>query len=210
MAQSVEKDRDIKLVRRAVEGDHRAFELLVRQYQGRVAAVIARLVNDPDKVRDLTQEAFIRAYRSLATFRGEAAFYTWLYRIAVNMARSHLLTQNREVPWSDVALEIANGEYTRWQEHDTPEQLLLRNEMLENLEAAIENLAPSMRKAILLRDVRGLPYGEIASLLGCPVGTVRSRIFRGRQEIVDKMQNYLENHPVARCRTVVSRSAKGG
>lgn len=204
--QADNRDQDQRLVDRAVAGDQKAFELLVRKYQTRVAAIIARTVNDPDKVRDLTQEALIRAYRALANFRGEAAFYTWLYRIAVNTARNHFIAEGKEVPISGMALEEMEWAAPHWQDHETPERQMLRSEMLENLQAAIDTLVPAMKRAILLRDVQGLSYEAIAKILDCPVGTVRSRIFRGRQEIVDQMRGYLDNKNLTRTRLGSART----
>lgn len=190
---SANKEQDRMLIDRAVAGDSKAFELLVRQYQGRVAAAIARMVPDPDKVNDLTQEAFIKAYRALPGFRGDSSFFTWLFRIAANTARSHFMAEGREISLSHVTLEETDWAAPQWHDHDTPERQILRQEMLANLQTAIDTLVPSMKKAILLRDVQGLSYEEIAKILECPIGTVRSRIFRGRQEIVDQMRGYLSN-----------------
>ncbi len=184
-------DSDHILVERAKKGDKKAFELLVRQYQGKVASVIARSVSDSDKVHDLTQEAFIKAYRALGSFRGDAAFYTWLYRIAVNTAKNHLMASGRGIPMSDMELEDADRVAPQLRDHETPERKVLRREMLENLERSIDSLAPSMKKAILLRDVEGHSYEEIAEVLGCPIGTVRSRIFRARHEVMERMKQYL-------------------
>ena len=199
---SVSRNQDQILVDQAVAGDHKAFELLVRQYQGKLAAAMARMVHDQDRARDLTQEAFIKAYRALPSFRGESAFFTWLYRIAVNTARSQFIAEGKEVPLSDVALEEADWVVPQWQDHETPERQILRKEMLENLQAAIDTLVPTMKKAILLRDVQGLSYEAIAKILDCPVGTVRSRIFRGRQEIVEQMSGYMGKQKLLRSRTV--------
>lgn len=187
------KNPDQLLVEQAQRGDHKAFELLVRQYQGRVASVIARTVFDSDRVNDLTQEAFIKAYRSLASFRGDSAFFTWLFRIAVNTAKNHLISMGKGLPMSDMELEDADRVASQLHNNETPERKILRKEMLDNLQKAINTLAPSMKKAILLRDVQGFSYEEIALAMECPVGTVRSRIFRGRQEVVDQMRGYLRS-----------------
>ncbi|MBF0161652.1 MAG: sigma-70 family RNA polymerase sigma factor [Magnetococcales bacterium] len=186
------KNHDQMVIDRVLAGEQKAFELLVRQYQGKVISVIARMVDDPDKVRDLAQETWIKAYRSLPGFRGEAAFFTWLFRIATNTTKNHWLARRESLPLS--SLEEEDGtEYVppQLRDHETPERLLLRKEMLENVQSAMDALVPNMKQAILLRDVRGLSYEEIAQELGCPVGTVRSRIFRGRQEIAQRMQGYL-------------------
>lgn len=187
-------ERDRTLVERAKKGDKKAFELLVRQYQGKVASVIARTVSDADNVSDLTQEAFIKAYRALGSFRGDSAFYTWLYRIAVNTAKNHLMSSGRGVPVNDVELEEAARVAPQLRDNETPERQMLRKEMLGNLEKAINGLVPSMKDAILLRDVEGRSYEEIARVLDCPIGTVRSRIFRARSEVMEQMKHYMSAH----------------
>ncbi|MBF0453823.1 MAG: sigma-70 family RNA polymerase sigma factor [Magnetococcales bacterium] len=184
---------DKLLVEQARSGDKKAFEILVRRYQGKIASVISRSVSDPDKVRDLTQESLIKAYRALSTFRGDSAFYTWLYRIAVNTAKNHLMSAGRGVNLNDMELEEADRVAPQMRDYNTPERMALRREMLGNLERAINSLAPLMKKAIMMRDVEGFSYEEIAAEMACPIGTVRSRIFRGRQEIVDKMEKYLDD-----------------
>ncbi|MBF0626373.1 MAG: sigma-70 family RNA polymerase sigma factor [Magnetococcales bacterium] len=181
------------LVEKAKKGDHKAFEVLVRKYQGRVASVIARTVSDRSRVQDLTQEAFIKAYRALPGFRGESAFYTWLYRIAVNTAKNWALSADRGVPISDMALEDADRVASQLHDHNTPERHLLRGELIAALNEAIAGLATVMREAIELRDIQGKSYEEIAAIMECPIGTVRSRIFRGRQEIVDRMSGYMKS-----------------
>jgi RNA polymerase sigma-70 factor, ECF subfamily len=188
-----ESEGDKLLVKRAKAGDKKAFEILVRRYQGKIASVISRSVSDPDKVRDLTQESLIKAYRALNNFRGDSAFYTWLYRIAVNTAKNHLMSSGRGVNLNDMELEEADRVAPQMRDYNTPERMALRREMLTNLNEAINTLAPLMKKAILMRDVEGFSYEEIAQDMECPIGTVRSRIFRGRQEIVDQMQEYMDN-----------------
>ncbi|MEO5332613.1 MAG: RNA polymerase sigma factor RpoE [Magnetococcus sp. YQC-5] len=188
-----EDDADLILVQQAQKGDHKAFELLVRRYQGTVGSVISRLVSDHDKVLDLTQETFIKAYRALDKFRGESAFYTWLYRIAVNTVKNHLLARKRGLVMSDEELEDSERMAPQLRNHETPERLMLRQEMMVNLRSAIDALPEAMRQAILLRDVEGHSYEEIARVLQCPIGTVRSRIYRSRQEIMDRMQGYLRD-----------------
>jgi len=187
-------DSDQVLVEQAKKGDKKAFELLVRQYQGKVASVIARTISDSDKVHDLTQEVFIKAYRALGSFRGDAAFYTWLYRIAVNTAKNHLMASGRGLPMSDMELEEADQVAPQLGDHETPERNVLRKEMLDNLEQSINTLVPAMKQAILLRDVEGYSYEEIAEVLGCPIGTVRSRIFRARHKVMEQMKQYLSTH----------------
>lgn len=191
ISESPVKNKDLFLVERARKGDNRAFELLVRQYQGKVASVIAGFIRDPDKVPDLTQETFISAYRAMGNFRGDATFYTWLYRIAVNTAKNHLVLSGKGVPINDVELEAADRSAPQLRDNETPERRVLRQEMMDRLQAAIGRLGPNMKDAILLRDVEGFSYEEIAERMGCPVGTVRSRIFRGRQSVVDQLQDYL-------------------
>lgn len=185
---------DRLLVERAKAGDKKAFELLVRKYQGRVGSVISRTVSAREKVEDLTQEAFLKAYRALPGFRGDSAFYTWLYRIAVNTAKNHLMSNDRGLPLSGLDLDEVDrsGISPQLREDDTPEKKLLRSEMIDKLKGAINQLAPSMRQAIELRELEGLSYEEIAESMDCPIGTVRSRIFRGRQEISDNLKAYLE------------------
>lgn len=188
-----EVDADRILVEQAQKGDHKAFEVLVRRYQGKVGSVIFRLVSDHDKVLDLTQETFIKAYRGLDKFRGESAFYTWLYRIAVNTVKNHLLARKRGLVMSDEELEDSERMASQLRNYDTPERLMLRHEMMVNLQSAINALPEAMRQAIQLRDVEGHSYEEIARALQCPIGTVRSRIYRSRQEIMDRMQGYLRD-----------------
>ncbi|MBF0188420.1 MAG: sigma-70 family RNA polymerase sigma factor [Magnetococcales bacterium] len=183
---------DIALVKKAKQGDKKSFEVLVRKYQGRVASVIARTVSDAVKVQDLTQEAFLKAYRALPNFRGDAAFYTWLYRIAVNTAKNHVMSRDRGIKISDVELEDADRLAPQLRDTNTPERMALRDEMLGTLKESIDELAPSMKQAIILRDLQGKTYEEIAEIMECPIGTVRSRIFRGRQEIVNRMKSYLQ------------------
>ncbi|MBF0426502.1 MAG: RNA polymerase sigma factor RpoE [Magnetococcales bacterium] len=184
-------EADQILVQKVKKGDSKAFELLMRKYQGRIASVISRSVSDPARVQDLTQESFLKAYRALPTFRGESAFYTWLFRIAVNTAKNHLMLAGRGVPISDMELDDADKIAPQLRDYDTPESQMLRAELTQTLEEAIRSLPGPMRQAVELRDVQDKSYEEIAAILGCPVGTVRSRIFRGRQEIMNVMRGYL-------------------
>ncbi|MBF0142543.1 MAG: RNA polymerase sigma factor RpoE [Magnetococcales bacterium] len=184
-------DADLILVEKTKKGDNRAFEILVRRYQGRLASVISRFVSDHARVQDLTQESFIKAYRAIHSFRGDSAFFTWLYRIAVNTVKNHLMANGRHVPLSDVELSEVEDLAPQLRNSDTPERQMLRSELLENLRKAIDQLAPEMRKAIHLRDIEGLSYEEIAAVMECPIGTVRSRIFRGRQEIANQLRDFL-------------------
>ncbi|MEO5347153.1 MAG: RNA polymerase sigma factor RpoE [Magnetococcus sp. YQC-9] len=199
-------DADRLLVSHAQKGDHKAFEVLVRRYQSRVAATIGRIVSDPDKVLDLTQETFIKAYRALEKFRGESAFYTWLYRIAVNTGKNFLLSKERGLSMSDEELEDSERMAPQLRNYETPERLMLRKEMMSNLRQAIDALPEQMRRAIQMRDVEGHSYEEIARALQCPIGTVRSRIYRSRQEIMDRMQVYLQDRNFG---LVAGNQAKG-
>tara|TARA_E500000305_G_C4012673_1_gene233673 strand:- start:1320 stop:1904 length:585 start_codon:yes stop_codon:yes gene_type:complete len=184
------KDTDKLLVARVQKGDKRAFDLLVMKYQYKVHAIVSRYVKDFDEVNDVVQEAFIKAYRALAKFRGESAFYTWLYRIAVNTAKNYLVARNRRPPASDVDAEEAafyeGSEKLR--DIDSPENLLYRDELEAVVDLAIKNLPEDLRAAVTLREFEGLSYEEIAEIMGCPVGTVRSRIFRAREAIDEKIR----------------------
>ena len=186
---------DEQLVERVQRGDKNAFNLLVRKYQHKVVNLVARYVNNPGDVPDVAQEAFIKAYRALPTFRGESAFYTWLYRIAVNTAKNYLTSQGRRPPSSDVEADDAEsyGGGEALQEVATPENLALTDEIQRTVFAAIEALPEDLRTAITLRELEGLSYEEIAEIMDCPVGTVRSRIFRARDAIDKKLKPLIEN-----------------
>ncbi len=186
---------DEQLVERVQRGDKNAFNLLVRKYQHKVVNLVARYVNNPGDVPDVAQEAFIKAYRALPTFRGESAFYTRLYRIAVNTAKNYLTSQGRRPPSSDVEADEAEyyGGGEALQEVATPENLALTDEIKRTVFAAIEALPEDLRTAITLREMEGLSYEEIAEIMDCPVGTVRSRIFRAREAIDKKLQPLIEN-----------------
>lgn len=186
-------DRDKLLVARVQKGDKRAFDLLVMKYQYKVHAIVSRYVKDFDEVNDVVQEAFIKAYRALAKFRGESAFYTWLYRIAVNTAKNYLVAKNRRPPASDVDAEEADyfEGSDRLRDIDSPENLLYRDELEAAVDQAIKNLPEDLRTAVTLREFEGLSYEEIAEVMDCPVGTVRSRIFRAR-EAIDQRIKMLE------------------
>ncbi len=181
---------DVELVERAQRGDKRAFEMLVVKYQRRIERLIARMVRDVDLVQDIAQESFIRAYRALPQFRGDAAFYTWLYRIAVNTAKKAMVDLKRDLLVTESSRAGANDdddETSRVERElttgETPEGLLASKEIAEAVNAAIEALSPDLRQAITLREIEGLSYEEIAELMNCPIGTVRSRIFRAREAI---------------------------
>ena len=175
------------LVERVKRGDRKAFDALVLKYQGRILNLISRFVHDPSDAGDVAQEAFIKAYRALPKFRGDSAFYTWIYRIAVNTAKNYLATRARQ-PF-DTASDFDEmeqiGHSDTLKEQTTPERLLLTGELQETIIRAIEGLPADLRSAITLREIDGMSYEEIASVMACPVGTVRSRIFRAR-EAVDK------------------------
>ncbi|RZO22945.1 MAG: RNA polymerase sigma factor RpoE [SAR92 clade bacterium] len=176
---------DQQLVVRVQEGDKRAFDLLVLKYQHKVHAIVGRFVRDTDEVADVVQEAFIKAYRALPKFRGESQFYTWLYRIAVNTAKNYLVSRSRRPPGSDV--DIDDAEYYSGSEYlkdlGTPENQLFRDELESVIVNSIAELPEDLRTAVTLREYEGLSYEEIAEIMECPVGTVRSRIFRARESI---------------------------
>ena len=180
---------DKKLVKRVQKGDKGAFDLLVLKYQHKIVNLVMRYVRDPDLALDITQEAFIKAYRALPRFRGDSAFYTWMYRIAVNTAKNHLAAQRRRP--MDVELDLQDPEqydlHAKLKETDTPEGVTLSNELKEIVERAIAALPEDLRIAIILRELEGMSYEEIAQTMECPVGTVRSRIFRARDAIAKKV-----------------------
>jgi RNA polymerase sigma-70 factor (ECF subfamily) len=190
-----EREVDQLLVERAQRGDKRAFELLVEKYQRKLARLLSRLVRDPGEVEDVTQEAFIKAYRALPSFRGDSAFYTWLYRIGINTAKNYLVATGRRTPTStEVDAEEAEGYEDGEQLRDinTPESLLLTREIGDTVNAAIESLPEELRSAIQLRELEGMSYEEIAKLMDCPIGTVRSRIFRAREAIAERLKPLLD------------------
>ncbi|MEO5672090.1 MAG: RNA polymerase sigma factor RpoE [Ramlibacter sp.] len=192
-------DTDLMLVERTVAGDQRAFELLVMKYQRRIERLIGRMVRDTDLVEDIAQETFIRAYRALAQFRGEAQFYTWLYRIAVNTAKKALGDLKRDPLVSENALRGGDEEdETSAVENElttaeTPETVLAAKEIATAVNSAMEALPEDLRQAVTLREIEGLSYEEIAEVMNCPIGTVRSRIFRARESISAKIKPLLEN-----------------
>ena len=188
-----ERRADQELVSRAQEGDKRAFDLLVLKYQQKVAGLISRYLRDPSEIMDVTQEAFIKAYRALPGFRGESAFYTWLYRIAINTVKNHLVAQGRRPPGDDVEAEVAEQMDTgnRLREVATPESHLLTDEIAHTVQQALDELPQDLRTAIVLREFEGLSYEEIANAMDCPIGTVRSRIFRAREAIDKRLRPLL-------------------
>lgn len=184
---------DQKLVKRVQKGDKGAFDLLVLKYQHKIVNLIMRYVRDPDLALDIAQEAFIKAYRALPRFRGDSAFYTWMYRIAVNTAKNYLAAQRRRP--ANVELDLQDPEqydlHAKLRETDTPEGITLSNELRETVERAIAALPEDLRTAIILRELEGMSYEEIAQTMECPVGTVRSRIFRARDAISKKVGSMI-------------------
>ena len=179
-------DVDQQLVERVQKGDKQAFDMLVIKYQGRVMSMVSRLVRDHHEAQDIVQEAFIKAYRALPRFRGDSAFYTWLYRIAMNTAKNYLVSKGRRPAIGGVELDEAEVVgIPKLQDIDSPERQLLRDELEQVINSAIKKLPDDLRTAITLREFDGLSYEEIAQIMDCPVGTVRSRIFRAR-EAIDK------------------------
>jgi RNA polymerase sigma-70 factor (ECF subfamily) len=185
---------DKQLVAQVKKGDSRAFDMLVLKYQHRIMGLISRYVHDADEVQDVAQEAFIKAYKALPRFRGDSAFYTWMYRIAINTAKNHLVSRSRRPPGTDVELEDA--EYYEGggalRELENPENALFGNELKDVVEAAIGNLPDDLRTAVTLREFDGLSYEDIADIMDCPVGTVRSRIFRAREAIDKQVREQLD------------------
>ncbi|VVE55875.1 RNA polymerase sigma factor RpoE [Pandoraea iniqua] len=190
-----EREIDQALVERVQKGDKAAFELLVAKYHRKIIRLVSRLVRDHAEVEDVTQEAFIKAYRALPQFRGESAFYTWLYRIAVNTAKNHLATQGRRAPTSTEAnAEEAEtfAEADQLRDINTPESMLMSKQIAQTVNTAMEALPDELRTAITLREIEGLSYEEIAEAMGCPIGTVRSRIFRAREAIASRLRPLLD------------------
>jgi RNA polymerase sigma-70 factor, ECF subfamily len=189
-----DRDIDQKLVERVQRGDKAAFDLLVVKYQRKIFRLLSRLIRDSAEVEDVAQEAFIKAYRALPNFRGESAFYTWLYRIAINTAKNWLVSQGRRAPTSTEAdIEEAetfdDGEHLR--DLNTPDAMLLTKQVAEAVNRAIERLPEDLKTAIVLRELEGLSYEEISETMNCPIGTVRSRIFRAREAIAEELRPVL-------------------
>lgn len=186
---------DQQLVLRVQKGDKRAFDLLVLKYQYKVHAIVGRFIRDSHEVSDVTQEAFIKAYRALPRFRGDSQFYTWLYRIAVNTAKNYLVARSRRPPLSDV--DLVDAEYyagsDRLKDVGTPENQLFRDELEVVINQAVDELPEDLRTAVTLREYEGLSYEDIAAVMDCPVGTVRSRIFRGRESIDSRVLQAMED-----------------
>ncbi|MFK8048253.1 MAG: RNA polymerase sigma factor RpoE [Halioglobus sp.] len=187
-------ETDQQLVAKVQKGDSRAFDLLVLKYQHKIFGLISRYVHDSDEVQDVAQEAFIKAYRALPRFRGDSAFYTWLYRIAINTAKNHLVSRSRRPPGSDV--EVEDAEYydggAALRDLNTPENALFGAELKAVVEGAITELPDDLRTAVTLREFDGLSYEDIAEIMDCPVGTVRSRIFRAREAIDKQVKTQID------------------
>lgn len=194
MTEKKTEPTDQQLVARVQKGDKRAFDLLVLKYQYKVHSIVARFIRDSDEVRDVVQEAYIKAYRALPRFRGDSQFYTWLYRIAVNTAKNYLVARSRRPPSSDVDLDDAEFYSGSEQLKDTgsPENQLFRDELEEVIKQAIIELPEDLRTAVTLREYEGLSYEDIAAVMNCPVGTIRSRIFRGRESIDVRVLELIE------------------
>lgn len=193
-----DREIDQQLVERVQRGDKQAFGLLVAKYQRKLGRLLSRMIRDPAEVEDVAQEAFIKAYRALPNFRGESAFYTWLYRIGVNTAKNYLVSQGRRAPTStevdaEDAEQYESGDLLR--DNDTPERLMQTRQIGETVNAAMDALPEELRTAIVLREIEGLSYEEIATLMNCPIGTVRSRIFRAREAIAERLRPMLDVAP---------------
>lgn len=190
-----EQDSDQALVLRVQKGDKRAFDLLVRKYQHKVIGIISRYISDWSECQDVAQEAFIRAYRAIAAFRGDSQFYTWMYKIATNTAKNHLVSMGRRPPTDDIEIEdamlIDGG--SRLKDRATPEHELLRQEIERTVSDTVEQLPEDLKTAITLREVEGMSYEEIAQTMNCPIGTVRSRIFRARDAIDQQLRPLLSD-----------------
>jgi RNA polymerase sigma-70 factor (ECF subfamily) len=196
-----EREVDQELVARVQQGDNKAFDLLVLKYQLRVSKLVSRFLRNPSDVPDVVQDAFIKAYRALPNFRGESAFYTWLYRIAINTAKNHLVAQSRKISANGIdAQEAEDYGASEWlKEYVSPEREVLANELNTVIHQAMAELPPDLREAITLREIEGLSYEDIAEVMDCPIGTVRSRIFRAREAIDNKLEPLLddESHHVS-------------
>jgi RNA polymerase sigma-70 factor (ECF subfamily) len=189
-----ERNIDQALVERVQQGDKSAFDILVLKYQSKIIQLVNRYVHDPDEAMDVAQEAFIKAYRAIGRFRGDSAFYTWIYRIAINTAKNHLVASGRRPPAGDIDAQDAE-QYegaTGLREYATPERMILRDEIEKTVASAIEELPDDLKTAITLRELEGLSYEEIAQAMECPIGTVRSRIFRARDAIDTKLKPLLD------------------
>jgi RNA polymerase sigma-70 factor (ECF subfamily) len=190
-----DREVDQQLVERVQRGDKHAFDLLVSKYQRKLGRLISRFVRDPAEAEDVTQDAFIKAYRALPGFRGESAFYTWLYRIGINTAKNYLLATKRRAPTStsfDAEESESFEEASLLREVNTPENELMSKQVVGVVQASLQQLPEDLRSALTLREIEGLSYEEIASVMNCPIGTVRSRIFRAREVIAENLRPLLE------------------
>lgn len=191
-----DREIDQQLVERAQRGDKRAFDLLVVKYQRKLARLLSQFIRDAAEVEDITQETFIKAYKSLSSFRGDSAFYTWLYRIGINAAKNFLVAQKRRASTTTNEFDIEAAENfeegNQLRELNTPENELMSKQIAQTVHQALQALPEELRSAITLREIEGLSYEEIASIMSCPTGTVRSRIFRAREAIADKLQSVME------------------
>jgi RNA polymerase sigma-70 factor (ECF subfamily) len=190
-----DRDVDQQLVERVQRGDKHAFDLLVSKYQRKLGRLISRFVRDPAEAEDVTQDAFIKAYRALPGFRGESAFYTWLYRIGINTAKNHLLSNKRRAPTStslDAEESESFEEASLLREVNTPENELMSKQVVGVVQASLQQLPEDLRSALTLREIEGLSYEEIAIVMNCPIGTVRSRIFRAREAVAENLRPLLE------------------
>ena len=190
-----DREIDQQLVERAQRGDKSAFELLVAKYQRKLVRLLSRFIRDPTEVEDVAQEAFIKAYRALPSFRGDSAFYTWLYRIGINTAKNYLVAMGRRAPTvSEIESADSEGSEESGQvpDYNTPENELMSRQIAETVNRAVEDLPEELRTAITLRELEGLSYEDIAAIMNCPIGTVRSRIFRAREAIAEKLRPQLE------------------
>ena len=190
-----DREIDRQLVTRAQQGDKQAFNLLVEKYQRKLSRLLSRFIRDQAEVEDVTQEAFIKAYRALPAFRGDSAFYTWLYRIGINTAKNYLMAMGRRAPTStEVEAEDAESfeEGEQLRDINTPESVLLTNEIAETVNSTIEQLPEELRRAIQMRELEGMSYEDIAQAMDCPIGTVRSRIFRAREAIAERLRPLLD------------------
>ncbi len=189
-----DREIDQQLVERAQRGEKRAFELLVVKYQRKLGRLLTRFIRDAAEVEDVTQEAFIKAYRALPSFRGDSAFYTWLYRIGINTAKNHLVSRGRRAPTStefnsEEAENFEDGDQLR--DYNTPENELISKQIIATVNLAMDDLPEDLRTAITLREIDGMSYEDIAAIMNCPIGTVRSRIFRAREAIAEKLRPQL-------------------
>ena len=189
-----DREIDQQLVERAQRGDKQAFELLVSKYQRKLGRLLSRFIRDSTEVEDVTQEAFIKAYRALPSFRGDSAFYTWLYRIGINTAKNYLVAMGRRAPTTtDIDSEEAEGfeDGDQLRDLNTPENEMMSRQVAETVNQTLEELPEELRTAITLREIEGLSYEDIANIMNCPIGTVRSRIFRAREAIAERLRPLL-------------------